>query len=233
MAPGALPDGSGGPHLLVTDVEAPRFDDDTHHHATRVLRLRDGDALTVTDGAGRWRPCRLGDGLEPTGAVVSVAAPDESLTVAFSLIKGGRPELVVQKLTELGVDRIVPVVSARSVVRWDDSKRTANAERFRRVAREALQQSRGVRLPEIGDVVGFGELAARGRLARADFDGEGFGPDVSAVVIGPEGGFDDAERALVPTAVSLGATVLRAETAAIVAGALMCARRSGLVTPSE
>ncbi len=72
-----------------------------------------------------------------------------ALTVGFALVKGERPELIVQKLTELGIDRIVPFVAERSVVRWDGDRAAGHVERLRRVAREAAMQSRRCWLPEV------------------------------------------------------------------------------------
>ncbi|MYA86110.1 MAG: hypothetical protein F4Y12_11055, partial [Acidimicrobiaceae bacterium] len=60
-----------GPHVLVSDVDSPELADDDRHHLERVLRLRSGDPLTVGDGAGRWRPCRFSDEIEPVGGVVT------------------------------------------------------------------------------------------------------------------------------------------------------------------
>ena len=79
--------------------------------------------------------------------MVFAQAPRPKLTIGFALIKGGRPELVVQKLTELGVDAIVPFTAEHSVARWDANRATRHIERLRRVAREAAMQSRQVRIP--------------------------------------------------------------------------------------
>ena len=86
-----------------------------------MLRLAPGTDITVGDGAGQWRAARLtgSPALDPQGDVVADARPDPPITVAFALVKGERPELTVQKLTELGADRIVPFVAERSVVRWE------------------------------------------------------------------------------------------------------------------
>ena len=97
------PDGRGGPHVFVADLDAPEIDDHDWQHLSRVLRTATGGPLTACDGSGRWRPCRFGTSLEPTGDVVVVSAPEVEVAVGFSLIKGGRSDLVVQKLTELGV----------------------------------------------------------------------------------------------------------------------------------
>ena len=127
------PDGLHGPHVLVDDVSQPELADADRHHLERVLRVRAGDPITVGDGLGRWRPCRLGPEPEPVGEVREVVRPTPELTVGFALIKGGRPELVVQKLTELGADRIVPFIAARSVVRWDGDKATRNKRLYQTV----------------------------------------------------------------------------------------------------
>ncbi|MFP5377197.1 MAG: RNA methyltransferase PUA domain-containing protein, partial [Acidimicrobiia bacterium] len=83
-------------HAFVDDVAAPDLDAGDRHHLARVLRLRDGQAVTVADGRGRWRLCAWrGEGrMEPVGEVVEEAPPDPPVTVAFALTKGERPEWV-------------------------------------------------------------------------------------------------------------------------------------------
>src|SRR5205085_7647176 len=117
--------------------------------------MRPDEVVTVSDGAGRVRPFRFGPPLEPVGPALHEPAPSPVITVAFALTKGERPEWVVQKLTEVGVDRIVPFVAGRSVVRWDEGKKASEVERWRRIAREAAMQSRRVWLPELDDVRDF------------------------------------------------------------------------------
>ncbi|MEQ8842537.1 MAG: RsmE family RNA methyltransferase [Acidimicrobiales bacterium] len=221
------PDGSHGPHVLVDSVEDPQLSDDDRHHLTRVLRVRDGDALTVGDGAGRWRPCRLGAEPEPTDRVHVVPGPRPAIGVAFALIKGGRPELVVQKLTELGVDVIVPFTAGRSVVRWDDTKAVKNHDRLQRVAREAVMQCRRAWLPTIEPVTTFDAVAARPGTSMADRLGGPVDLATPLVMIGPEGGWDPHESASELPRVGLAEPVLRAETAAIAAGVLLASARSG------
>ncbi len=213
----------------MADVDAPVLDDPTRHHFERVRRLRAGDELTVGDGAGRHRPVRLGSDLEPAGPVVVEPRPEPPVTVAFALVKGTKPELVVQKLTEVGVDRIVPFVAARSVVRWDDAKAARNAERLAVVAREAAAQSHRSWLPEVGAVATFADVAGLPGAALAHPDGGPLAPSHTTLLIGPEGGWDPEEEATALPRVGLGPTVLRAETAAIVAGALLAARRAGVL----
>ncbi len=222
------PDGSHGPHALVVDVETPILDDDDRHHLERVLRLRPGAPLTVGDGAGRWRECRFGFDLEPTTEVRVVAGSEPSIGVGFALIKGGRPELVIRKLTELGVDRIVPFTAEHSVVRWDADKAEQAGRRFERVAREAVMQCRRAFLPDVADVCSFVEVASQPAVAMADMGGSALSSATRLILVGPEGGWSDAERSLGLARVALAAPVLRAETAAIAAGVLLTAQREQL-----
>jgi 16S rRNA (uracil1498-N3)-methyltransferase len=219
---------AGKAHVFVSDLDALALTDDDHHHLARVLRLRPGDELTASDGAGRWRRCRFGAPLEPVGAIERDEAPQPEITIAFALVKGERPELVVQKLTEVGVDRIVPFVAERSVVQWDDGKATRNHARLVTVAREAAMQSRRTWLPAVEPVTTFDDLASRAGAALAD--GGGLPPTLThpVVLVGPEGGWSDRERSEGLPVVRLAPTVLRAETAAIVAGAVLSGLRSTL-----
>jgi 16S rRNA (uracil1498-N3)-methyltransferase len=220
------PDGSHGPHVLVADVDLPELADGDRHHLERVRRIRSGDPITVGDGAGRWRPCRMGSRPEPAGEVRKVARPEPELTVGFALIKGGRPELVVQKLTELGIDRIVPFTSVRSVVRWDTEKVVRNAERLRRVSREAVMQCRRAWIPVVEPVRTFAELATRPGVAMADRVGAPPTLRTPFVLIGPEGGWAPEEQEIDLPRVALSDAVLRAETAAIAAAVLLAAQRA-------
>ncbi len=187
--------------------------------------------MTVSDGVGGWRPGRFGDELEVVGSVQRVAARTPSLTVAFALVKGGRPELVVQKLTELGVDVIRPFAAARSVVRWDDAKADHQLQRLRRIAREASMQCRRCHLPTVEPVAAFADVAALPGAVLANRSGQPPTLQHPTILIGPEGGWEVHELADRPT-VALGPHVLRAETAAITAGALLAALRDGVVQES-
>jgi 16S rRNA (uracil1498-N3)-methyltransferase len=218
-------------HVFVDDVASPVLAPDDAHHLARVLRLRAGEEVTVADGRGGWRVCTFADGprLEAVGEVLAVARPEVAVTVAFALTKGDKPELAVQKLTELGVDRIVPVTAARSVVQWDHAKAARNVARLRAVARAAAMQSRRAFLPIVEDVT---ELAALPGVALAHLNGAPLDGSVTAIAVGPEGGWSDEELAGVARHVDLGPTTLRAETAAVAAGVLLTALRDGRVRPT-
>ena len=223
--------------VFVDDLSAPVLDDRDTHHLADVLRLRPDERVAASDGAGSWIPCRwsgsVGAALVVDGPVRHEPAPEPPVTVAFVPTKGDRPEWVAQKLTELGVDRIVPLRSHRSVVRWEGARGDRAVERLRRVAREASAQSRRTRLPEVTGVMGLDELAelAGPELCLSHPGGGRPGLDRTVVAIGPEGGWDHEEQARFGAPVGLGPTVLRSETAAVVAGTLLCALRGGLVGP--
>jgi 16S rRNA (uracil1498-N3)-methyltransferase len=220
------------PFAFVEDLDAPELALADHHHLARARRLRDGDRLTVGDGAGRHRAVRFGTSLRPDGEIVCAPPPDPVLTVGFALTKGDKPELVVQKLVEVGVDRILPFVAERSVVRWEPSKALRNVERWRSIAREAAAQAHRPWLAEVADVAPFAEVVAAAggapevALAHPDAPVPGAwavaGPP-TAILVGPEGGWSADEEAAVRRWVGLGPHILRAETAAIVAGSRIVA----------
>jgi len=213
-------------HAFVADLGQPVLADADRHHLERVLRLRAGELLTVADGAGRWRVVRFGDRLELDGPVVEDPSPGRSVAVAIALLKGDRLESAVAKLVEVGVDVVMLFPAARSVVRWDDGKRGRHLDRMVRVAREAAMQSRRSRLAELRWLDSTAAVAATPGAMRADRGGApltGCAPAV--VMVGPEGGWSDEERRLTVPVVSLGAHVLRADTAAAVAGWSLTARR--------
>ncbi len=209
-------------HVLVADVSSPALDEPATHHLFRVLRVRDGEIVTITDGAGSWRACRArGRTIEPIADVEFLARRDEPITVAFAVPKQDRPEWVVQKLTELGVDRIRVLHAARSVVRWSSERADRHLGKLRRVAAEAVQQSRGVWLPVIDGPIDASDVL--GEMVVAEPGGRTLLPVDRNLAIGPEGGWSPDELERASDRVSLGSTVLRVETAAIVGAARLIA----------
>jgi len=224
-----IPSG-GGPLVYVEDLDAPVLRLDDHHHLARVRRVRNGDALILGDGSGSWRAARMADEEpEATGEIRFCPHPTPAIGVAFALVKGSKPELAVQKLTELGVDWICPFEAARSVVRWDEGKADLAQARLNKVAREAAMQSRQPWLPMVEPVTTFAAVAGIGGACLAERDGDAPSLDHPVILVGPEGGWERHELEADLPRVSLSTGVLRAETAAIVAGALLVALRSGRV----
>ena len=208
-------------HVFVDAIDTPVLDEVDAHHLLRVLRVKPSDAVTVSDGKGKWCSAVLNAdaSINATSEVFTTVAPSWHLTVAFSLVKGDRPEWTVQKLTEIGIDEIVVLApTVRSVVRWDHDRSNKNIERLRRVAREAAMQSRRTWLPNVHGVT---EMSTIANLFIADPSGVCLGASHRAIAVGPEGGFAPQETEDCDGLVSLGDTVLRAETAAVSAAVLM------------
>jgi 16S rRNA (uracil1498-N3)-methyltransferase len=216
-----------------------RFDAAEARHMRRVLRLGPGARVQATDGGGRLFTARLvtidRDGA--WGTIEARAAPPAespcSLTLAQAILKGDRMSWLVQKATELGVARIVPVTTARVVARAGPGEPGRRA-RWERIARAAVKQCGRVVVPGIDAPRGLAEiLAERDRYDLAWLFWEGGGEAVEAVarvtarplrallLVGPEGGFTPEEveqaRAARVRLVNLGPRILRGESAGIVA----------------
>jgi 16S rRNA (uracil1498-N3)-methyltransferase len=229
-------------HAFVDDLARPALSDQDVHHLSRVLRLRPGEAVSVSDGRGRSRLCEwLGGGLRPLSDPAWEPPADPLLTIAFALTKGEHPEWAVQKLTEAGADRVVIMVADRCVARWAPSSEGRQLERLRTIARQAAMQSRRCWLPLIEGPVPFSALVGgererprAGDVALAVPGGVPLPLATPTVLVGPEGGWSDEELAAVPESrhVALGPNVLRAETSALAAGVLLAALRGGLVRPA-
>ncbi len=234
MSPDPLLVGSHA-HAFVEHLDAPVLTDVDAHHLERVLRLRVGDPVTVSDGVGGWRPCRFGGGatLEPSGEIRRTTAPYAPLTIGFSLLKGDRNELVVQKLTEIGASRIAPMTTDRTIVRWDAARATTNHDRFIRIAREAAMQSRRVILPIIEPVQPIDALAHGDEVALAVAGAPPIESGITTVLVGPEGGWSPTELDFPTRRIGLGPNILRAETGSIVACALLVAFLTGQVTSAR
>lgn len=201
-------------HFLVADIEHPALDEAARHHLVAVLRASDGTAVTVTDGHGSWRNATwVGGQLELDDQVYVTDRPTRAITIGVAIPKQDRPEWIVQKLTEIGVATIAFIETDRSVVRWDAGRATKKIEKLQRTAVEALQQSRGVWLPQV-----IGPISADAMLGSAYVAEPGGEPPPSAAdtfLVGPEGGWTARELALARGSVGLGPTILRVETAAL------------------
>lgn len=216
-------------HVFVADLEVPMLESDDDHHLRRVLRLRNGEPVSCSDGDGRWRMCQWDDGLRPMGPIERIERPGPALAVAVAPVKGDRTDLVVEKLVEIGIDKVLVLAATkRSVVRWSADKSTTVMERYRRIARSAAMQSRRVHAPVIEGPIELASLlrdSSGHRLGLAEPGGSMRCDEVEMLVIGPEGGWDPDELAMAPGLVDLGASILRAETAAIVGASVMVAHR--------
>ena len=210
----------------------------------KVLRPKPGEEIELFDGRGRtrryaWSPA----GLRACGERATHPAPSSQLTLFACVTKGSRWDWTIEKATELGVTRIVPVISDRTIVRIPKAERAAKRERWQRIAEDAARQSDAVWLPEIVEAVDFADTLPLVKactcfvgaltdppprpLLEAVRASDPLPSDL-AVYVGPEGDFTPDElRALLAcaTPVSFGPTVLRAETAALFGVAVLASAR--------
>jgi len=208
---------------------------DDGHHLQRARRLRVGEMVTGSDGAGAWRLfeiAEVGEGrvrLTPSAPRVVEPQLIPRVVVAFAPAKGDQAGAVVHQLVELGVDAVMPVTLRRSVVRWDGQREERARARLGRIVREAAMQSRRARIPEVLTAGPLSELARHPGLVVADPSGVAagaLGPPVGGewlVLVGPEGGFDPSERELfaMGARLAVGPHVLRAVTAPVAAAAAL------------
>ncbi|MFF9284481.1 16S rRNA (uracil(1498)-N(3))-methyltransferase [Streptomyces griseosporeus] len=231
-----LPDGAGRGFVL---------DGPEGRHAVSVKRLRAGEDVVLTDGAGRWAEGVVAGVEGKDRLVVDLHGvreePEEAprITVVQALPKGDRGELAVETMTEVGVDAIVPWAASRCITQWKGERGLKALGKWRATAREAGKQSRRVRFPSVADAASTRQVASL--LAKADFAAvlheSGDRPLAAAelpaegdivLVVGPEGGVSPEELAVFEeagaVAYRLGRTVLRTSTAGTAAAALLLGR---------
>ena len=210
------------------------------NHIMRVLRLRDGDALTLFDGRGGEYSARItGFRRDSVQAEVQEHRDVEresrlDLTLAQGISRGERMDWVMQKATELGVARIVPVITERTVVKLDARQGERKVEHWRAIVIAACEQSGRNRVPDVAAPRAFHELLRKdehagrklllsplGTLNARDLTLAG----AATLLVGPEGGLSQDEQELAIGAgfeqVRMGPRVLRTETAAIAALAIL------------
>ena len=208
------------------------------HHA-RVLRLREGEAVTLFDGTGGEWSARLRD--KSSVEVMSFSEVERESPLVVTLVQGvssgERMDYTVQKAVELGVSAIQPLLTKKGVVRLEGTRAQARLEHWRRVVIAACEQCGRNRIPPVRSLLDFPHyardvpaqglkllLSAQGRSIRElDVEGE------TLIAVGPEAGFAPEEQAALERAgfvkASLGPRILRTETAALAALAALSALR--------
>lgn len=212
------------------------------HHALRVMRLRAGDECEVFDGAGKAARARLlaaGGGSLTLGDLrpLPPLPPVAGITLALAIPKGGNMDLIVQKAVELGVQRIIPLVSERTIVRLNAKEAATKAAKWQRTALEACKQCGVNTLPVVEIPQSYSSFLKREdipslRLVCAILpesrpmrevleSARSAGQDDAVLLIGPEGDFSPAEYSAALEAgfapISLGPIILRVETAVFMA----------------
>jgi 16S rRNA (uracil1498-N3)-methyltransferase len=221
---------------------AVRLDADEARHLTRVLRLGSGARVFVFDGEGAEYECEVARVAKHEVVLNLLLRLDDDvesplrLTLAQALIKGDKFDWVIQKTTELGVTRIVPLVTDHSDIKRGEERAGQRIQRWRRISLEALKQCRRRRLVEICEPAPFdefcGSAACGAGLIFSERDGESLaevsarlqGANQLSLCVASEGGWSERELRNAMscgfTPVSLGSRILRTETAAIAAVSL-------------
>jgi 16S rRNA (uracil1498-N3)-methyltransferase len=226
VPPGQL---AGAPRVKLTA--------DQSRHLLTVLRLAPGAEIEVFDGAGgRFRAVLAGQDLE-IGARLATDGRKMDVVLVQALAKGEKMDLVIQKATELGVSRIIPLSADRAVVRLDSDRGRSRAARWRRIAQEASRQCGRADVPRVDEAAEWNDvfsLAREGDCRALLLDpgerklrlGEAArGVSRLILAVGPEGGFSPEEKARAAeatfVAAGLGPLVLRSETAGLAALAVV------------
>ena len=249
-------------HSEALKLDSPQLPKEAANHL-KVLRPKDGEEIELFDGKGAWRVYRVvvesGSGRadfrlvpsellnSPTAQLPNSVQRPKPLTLFACVTKGSRWDWTIEKATELGVTRIVPVISERTIVRIPKEDRAAKRERWMRIAEDAARQSDAKWLPEILEPVDFADSLALVKETRC-FVGALTNPPPRLILdellhsststshfnyslfVGPEGDFTPDElKALIEiaTPVSFGPTILRAETAAIFGVSVLAAFIAG------
>lgn len=250
-------------HVAPTDMEETPdgiavIRDDEHHHLKRVLRLKTGDEVSVFDGIGRGFRGKI-ETIAPRETRVRLLAKDDrtvepvfKVTLVQGIPHHDRMDLAIQKTTEIGVTRIVPIIAERTVARRGSEGEWKRLVRWRRVATEAARQSGRLWVPLVDQPQGWKEFLdglpdTPGQL-RLILDPEGGSGGAGELVppattssallaVGPEGGWTTRETELAQTRgfqpMGLGPRTLRTETAGIVATALCLFLAGELGTPDR
>lgn len=210
--------------VTVHENDVIALSDDIIYHLVKVLRKDDKYTFRIADAMGNFyyanlisnKECKIKEKIDENNEL------DCDITCVLSLIKNDKFELCLQKLVELGVKRIVPYKSVRSVIKVKDNKKI---DRLKKIVKEAAEQSHRNIIPEVCDFADINDL--KNYLSEDNYICYESETDVSSIpksksityVIGPEGGFEDNEYKKICEygfkSVSLGKRILRAETAAI------------------
>lgn len=218
-------------HVLIEGSDA--------HYLTNVLRLEKGNEILAFDGEGSLYTVEITKTAKGSveGLVKDVSTSTKDTKIDITLVqgvaKGEKMDYIVQKCTEIGISKIIPILTERTVVKLDEKKKKNRQERWQKIAKEAAKQSRRVMVPEIGEVTTldrFKDTLTTGERTIILWEDElnlGLKTYLQKqdkleklnIIIGPEGGFSEAEvnklKEKGVMSISLGSRILRTETAGL------------------
>lgn len=203
---------------------------DDIYHITRVMRMKDNDKIEVIYDSELYI-CNINIEKLPWVEIIekieSVYEEEKEIVLAIPLLKEQKMDLILQKATELGVSKIIPIIMERSIVKIDDSKENKKVERWLKICKEASEQSKRNSIPEITKIMTLRELVKEGGLKLVCSTEEkennlkkfltvNKNYDKIIIVVGPEGGISPKEEEYLVsegfTRVSLGKRIMRVET---------------------
>lgn len=220
-------------------------------HISKVLRCRVGEALEICDNDNNEYICEITN-IDKSEVQLNIIdkvdikrESDLKIKVYQGLPKGPKMEMILQKLTEVGVDEIILVQTKRTVVKVEDKKEDKKIERWERIIYEAAKQSKRGKIPKLRGILSFKEALSdmsKNDLNIAPYENERTksikqaikGQDINniGIFVGPEGGFEDTEIKAIEDiggqSVSLGPRILRTETASLVASSIVLYELSDL-----
>lgn len=223
-----------------TEINSEKFniDGETARHISKSLRMKKGEELTLVTPGGIQHDCKISEmsgemvGVEILNSKPCENEPETEVTLYQALPKGDKMELIIQKCVELGIRKIVPVISARCVSRPDKKSLLKKLVRWQKIAKEAAQQSRRGIIPEVAGALSFKEAVKDSKnndsnIIFYELGGKSLKklmenrPKTIGYFVGSEGGFEETEVGLALEngieAATLGKRILRAETAPIAA----------------
>lgn len=209
---------------VIENNELVSLDADVLYQLKKVLRVNNGYTFRLVDNDSNIYLCNFENNqARIINKIIENNELDTNITVILSLIKNDKMDFAIQKLCELGVKRIVPYKAYRSVVK--EGKATNKIDRFKKIAKEACEQSHRNIIPEITDYINIKEIKNyMSDINVVAYENEdkiviNFKCKSITILIGPEGGFDEKELEIIKNlgfnSISLGKRILRAETAAI------------------
>ena len=211
--------------FTVSDLLEPELSAVDAHHLFKVLRADSGEEIVVTDGAGAFAFAKVVHRRVERCSSVMVDPSPATLELYVAPLKGDRSEWALTKAVELGATRVVPLLSARVVARWRGESGAKALARWRRVATEAAGQCRRTYAVVVDEPVTPREVP--GDVAICEIGASGTIGTISAVAVGPEGGWAPGEWGDDRRRIGLGEGVLRAETAAVAVTTLLASRGAG------
>lgn len=231
---------SGVAHIIVDDLSNVMFAEEDKHHLVVVRRLRTGEKVTLGDGMGSWCGAEIVASVkarrdiqfevEITSEIFTEKRFEPPIEIGFIVPSLDRASWAIQKMAELGVDKIYLLESERSSVRSDGlSLDGREFTKLRRVIREAAMQSKSPFLSELIPLMSLEDFRIAHPMCVLCTVGGNMPLQLGVpVIVGPEGGFSPSEEARFEQKVSLGRNVLRSETAAIAVASVLSLGRQGI-----